>query len=490
MDQEKIIFISATDNQAGYPVAPPFRPHKQFPELGGKVKHAAAENIVYDLLRSMLHGMNFDSRNFGTDKWNPFGEFIHPGQHVLVKPNLVRHIHLTGGDYQAVVTHGALVRCVLDYVALALQGSGEITVGDAPVQSGNFEKTIERTGLQQVIEEITSIWKIPVQLIDFRLWKVSLDKDHKIINSSSSGGDPKGYEAVDLGNLSFLAPLCNNNEKFRVTSYDCTDMVKHHNHKVNEYLIPRTVLEADTVINLPKLKTHRKVGLTVALKNLVGINGYKDWLPHHRSGSIKDCGDEYLHQSLFKDFQSSLSEKIGAQPKSKLLKIRRFLLRITRRLAYYSAKDPYVEGSWYGNDTLWRTVLDLNRILIYADKEGQVAKTPQRNCFTIIDGVIAGEGEGPMEPDARLCGVLIGGYNPAVIDAVAATLVGFDIRKIPLIFNAFQDKDLPITGVKPVDIQIKSQNPAWQGSLSSLAKNCLHFKPSSGWKNHIELTSG
>ena len=33
------------------------------------------------------------------------------------------------------------------------------------------------------------------------------------------------------------------------------------------------------LINIPKLKTHKKVGLTVALKNLVGTTPRTNWLP-------------------------------------------------------------------------------------------------------------------------------------------------------------------------------------------------------------------
>ena len=53
----------------------------------------------------------------------------------------------------------------------------------------------------------------------------------------------------------------------------------------NEYLLSETVLSADLVVNLPKLKTHKKTGVTLALKNLVGINGDKNLLPHHCVGS-------------------------------------------------------------------------------------------------------------------------------------------------------------------------------------------------------------
>ena len=61
----------------------------------------------------------------------------------------------------------------------------------------------------------------------------------------------------------------------------------------NEYLLSATVLSADLVVNLPKLKTHKKTGVSLALKNLVGINGDKNWLPHHCAGSVAQGGDEF-----------------------------------------------------------------------------------------------------------------------------------------------------------------------------------------------------
>ena len=37
--------------------------------------------------------------------------------------------------------------------------------------------------------------------------------------------------------------------------------------------------------SLPKLKTHKKAGITCALKNLIGINGNKEYLPHIASAA-------------------------------------------------------------------------------------------------------------------------------------------------------------------------------------------------------------
>jgi hypothetical protein len=57
-------------------------------------------------------------------------------------------------------------------------------------------------------------------------------------------------------------------------------------------------LEADVIINLPKPKTHKKTGLTGAIKNLVGLVGDKELLPHHRNGGATDGGDCYPGRSF------------------------------------------------------------------------------------------------------------------------------------------------------------------------------------------------
>src|ERR1022692_1434372 len=48
----------------------------------------------------------------------------------------------------------------------------------------------------------------------------------------------------------------------------------------HRYAVGNTVLSADVILNVPKLKTHMKTGMTGALKNFVGIVGSKDFLPH------------------------------------------------------------------------------------------------------------------------------------------------------------------------------------------------------------------
>ena len=89
-------------------------------------------------------------------------------------------------------------------------------------------------------------------------------------------------------------------------------MRKHHNQERHEYLVANSVLSADFILNLPKLKCHIKAGITGALKNLVGINGHKEYLPHHTNGCPATGGDQYQHRSLVKPLINRVSDDYWA----------------------------------------------------------------------------------------------------------------------------------------------------------------------------------
>ena len=73
---------------------------------------------------------------------------------------------------------------------------------------------------------------------------------------------------------------------------------------------------------------------------------------------------------------------------------------------------------WSGNDTIWRTVLDLNIIIRYVNKEGVLETKKQRKFFSIIDGIIGGEGDGPLNPTKKKSGVLIVGEELLLVDLI------------------------------------------------------------------------
>ena len=49
--------------------------------------------------------------------------------------------------------------------------------------------------------------------------------------------------------------------------------------------------------------------------------------------------------------------------------------------------------------------------------------------LTIIDGVLAGEGEGPLAPGDVPLGAILAGTDPVAVDCLAVRLMGFDERK-------------------------------------------------------------
>jgi len=102
--------------------------------------------------------------------------------------------------------------------------------------------------------------------------------------------DPRGYTLVDLASAVFSTARRVSSTARITTQNSPPPIIPRAKH---EYLLSRSVMDADVIINLPKLKTHKKVGLTVSLKNLVGINGDKNYLPHFCIGTPDKGGDEF-----------------------------------------------------------------------------------------------------------------------------------------------------------------------------------------------------
>ncbi|MEN8142662.1 MAG: DUF362 domain-containing protein, partial [Thermodesulfobacteriota bacterium] len=299
--------------------------------------------------------------------------------------------------------------------------------------------------------------------------------------------DPRGYRFVDLGNSSRFTDI--DPRKLRIAIANYKNMYKHHSNGKHEYLFPQSFLDSDCVISIPKLKTHRRTAVTLALKNFMGIPALKDSLPHFIVGSPREGGDQYVNPSLRKSIVTRLHDIKESNPFVPV----KFVCAIAKNLLWNSHKiipfkDDIYEGMWYGNDTLWRTLSDLNRAVIYADREGKLRDTPQRNVFFLLDGVVGGEKNGPLLPDPVYAGVMLGGYNPVTIDAVGASLMGHDIEKIPLIKKTFEknnERD-PLFKGEPEDIRIFIADGELDLEEFRRMKK-LDFEPHPGWKGHVEL---
>jgi uncharacterized protein (DUF362 family) len=225
------------------------------------------------------------------------------GGRVVLKPNLVEY-----HQARQVNTHPALVAAAIE--AFRALGAREVIVAEGPGHQRDTEILLEQSGLDEVlIEEKTPF-------VD-----LNLDSIHPVAL-------PSNY--TQLGQLFF----------------------------------PDTILGADLVVSMPKLKTHHWVGLTLSLKNMFGV------VPGVKYGWPKNL----LH--------------------------------------------------WRGID---RSIVDINVALwdapenvAQASRLGSARPTP----FAIVDGIEGMEGDGPIYGDTINSGVIIMGDNLTAVDATGARIMG------------------------------------------------------------------
>lgn len=277
-------------------------------------------------------------------------------------------------------------------------------------------------------------------------------------------------------------------DNMRITNYDPAYLKQHHNADKHEYFINSDVLNADVVINMPKPKTHRKAGVTISMKNLVGINCRKEYLPHHTNGSKEEGGDEYLHRSYLKKSMDILNDKRNYLAQTKKAYKRAWILNKVQRIIWeiiqHGKGDPFYEGSWYGNDTISRTIVDLNKILFYADKNGIMQKKKQRKFLIVADMIISGEKEGPVAPSPKEAGVIAMGDDPVCFDEVILGLMGAKAEYISTVKHGRNVRgDFRLTE-EEAEAFIVSNYEKWNGKRISQIdkKELLFFIPTEGWK--------
>jgi uncharacterized protein (DUF362 family) len=469
-----------------YPRPAPFHPSESYPEWP-RSERAATPNGVYAGVRDLFVQLGYDVEQFGTDRWNPLGWLIRPGMTVLLKPNMVRDFHDLGEDVQtaSLVTDGSLLRAVVDYVYIALHGEGRVLIADSPHSDCRWERLLEILGWNAIREYYASRLMFELEAYDLRPEYV-VKRDGVLVDRIPLPGDPKGYVAVNLGRDSCFAGV---ERKLRGAEYDLTETRAHHHGDVHEYPICGSVLAADVMINLPKLKSHKKAGVTLSLKNMIGINGHKNWLPHHSEGTPRDGGDQFDSSSL-KNRLEYAAVQAFKEHFPRLGPLRKMVaapVKSAGRAAFGDTNKGRVRsGNWWGNDTIWRTCLDLMRANLYADRDGRMRETPQRGHLSIVDGVVGGEGNGPLAPVDHPCGLLIAGENPAAVDAVCTRVMGFDIERIPIVVRAFDTHRYPLATFRSEEVECVSAIPRYACAYTDLPPD-FPFEPHFGWTGHIEL---
>lgn len=472
--------------KAKYPSAP-YSPSENYPEFA---KFAVdvfrdGENEIYKSVRNLLYQLGYDREHFGTEQWNPFGNLIKKGQKVFLKPNLVFHKHPMGEEaVKSMITNASILRPIIDYILLATHGDVEIRIGDAPIQGGDFAEACRISGMTQ-LQKFYRQKGIQIELIDMRMVKSVANRMEVAAKKVQLRGKEL-YCLVDLKEQSELIDKIDLAKRFEITDYGIGAVSKHHNCYKNEYYIPKEVLDSDLFINIPKLKTHRKAGMTCALKNLVGINGDKTCLAHHTRGTYNNGGDEFSKGTV----KTWLRVRIWTFLKTNWLGIQvasaiKYLFQHTvwkgKTMKEHNMShkpEEFSEGSWHGNDTIWRCVKDINKILFYSDKAGMMKKEKQRKYLCFVDAVLAGEGEGPMEQTTKPFGVVMAGDNPVFIDYAATKLMRYNYDDIPCIKNGFINKWWDLVDGQPEEVILKINQP-----LNLVSQ---YFMPTFGWEEKLK----
>jgi hypothetical protein len=143
-------------------------------------------------------------------------------------------------------------------------------------------------------------------------------------------------------------------------------------------------------------------------------------------------------------------------------------------------------GAWPGNDTLWRSILDLVRVITFADQDGKLMDRPQRHHLCLIDGIICGEGEGPLHPSPKAVGIILCASNPVSADWAACHIAGFDWTNISQLSHAKALKQLWQYFPESPGCLRASWREADPTVRPLVDLPIFPFKPPSFWVDHIE----
>jgi uncharacterized protein (DUF362 family) len=371
------------------------------------------DTILYDSIKSLLskHINSFEINN----------------KKILIKPNWVRH-NIKPDDSICLCTNENFV---IETVKIILEYKpASIIIGDAPIQGCKWELLLSKN-FYSTIRQLSNLYSIPITIKDFR--RVTFDPKNNKVEKDRNSLD--NYVIFDVGKKSYLEPITDSEKRFRVTCYDPDKLAETHNFGTHKYCIIKDIFECDTIITLPKIKTHQKSGITNSLKILVGINGDKDYLPHHRMGPIEKGGDCYPGYNPLRSISELFLDKANRNIGNKKYKLYNLISRILWKLSFPTQEQTLAAG-WYGNDTIWRTVFDLNLIALYGKKDGTLSDKPQRVIYSLCDGIIGGQGDGPLNPSPLPLGIIAFTNNAYLMDLIIGYIFRLNIDKIPLLKEA------------------------------------------------------
>lgn len=469
-----------------------FSPSVQYPEYPWEKKYISKEeNPVYDLVRECLHLSGCDSEHYGTSEWNPLGVFIQPGQTVLIKPNWVenknsnKEVH---DNLACLVTNPSVVRAVLDYVYIALKDTGRVILADAPMQQCDIQDMFRIVGYDKLFSFYQDKLKKNIEIYDLRKYSVSV-LSRGVYSAPTMTENSPGSVIVHLDSHSLHAENDKYNPIYKVSDYKKQDTAFYHHDTLHTYEISKAPIMADVIINIPKPKTHRLAGMTAAIKNMVGITYDKACLPHRKEGDKESGGDTYMKKSIWKNWMQYFDEKMTISSKSGNFMstwVYDKIMKICYIMGCITTGDKYRIGSWYGNDTIWRTSIDLNYILLHADKGGVIHDEIQRKVITIADMIVSGQGSGPVAPHPKPLGLIMMTDNSLLFDRVMCEVMGFDKNKIEMFCNSLAYRHMGYKSESEMEKEIVNYNGSEVALKDFKPKQEWKFDAHPCWKDHIE----
>lgn len=348
---------------------------------------------------------------------NPLTNIISPGDTVVIKPNWCTQL-----IFPIPVTHPSVVYAIAEYAIKA--GAKTVRIVEGPMtlkRSQQYYWGYNFINVHNMLDALSK--KHPQVKLEFQdgntdqfFW-VDLDKKSEFYGT---------YDAEDL--------VPDNKKDFSGNMFfDVADASGFNpkNYKIALYAIARSYLDSDVVINVPKLKTHVYTGITIALKNLMGLN-----LRTTSSFLSPEAVKFYQHPENFKKHAECKSRDVPHH----------FSLK---------ALDKYnVTRKSYDNDILWRTLADLNKIILYADRKGHIRDVRQRNYLNVVDGIFGSEKNGPICWLITKPHTIVAGVDPVKVDAACCRIMGWDPNMVPLVKNTGQVTKLPIGSMEDYEHQI------------------------------------
>lgn len=373
------------------------------------------DNPVYPLVEKALMLLSPDEPE------NPLSGIINPGDSVVIKPNFC-----TVANYPLPVTHPSVLVPIVDYAVKA--GASKITLAEGPIDYRHGLLIFRRPYAN--IKDLVSFLRAKYPSVEISFKDTNFDRFRWIILGEHS--ELRRYKPEKLYRPGFK----------KVTEdvfYYARDVrgFSPEGYRIGCYAIAQTFLDCDCFISVPKLKTHEVTGITIALKNMMGLN--RSWMGDVLRDRVKEFPREWeesLHTRDVPHFgilEGEIEDVLNSPQAARFLN--------------------------FENDVLWRSLADLNKIVLYADGEGRLHPEPQRRLLIVVDGIVGGEGEGPTSVSPKASGVIVAGHDPVGVDGVCLRVMGWNPDVIRLVTNCSHVEDHPVGRMVSLEESLVGQEP-------------------------------